>query len=414
MGKQRAVIFGIGTFYQIYKKQIYHDFDVVALIDNSPTKKLLIIDGFKVSGIEVLSQLEYEVICITTNPENSYEIRNQLERMGIGIERMRFQEPGGIYPYKIPKSFFATNLSVKDKKRMFSENIERVIIEINSRCNRRCWFCPNSITDRSSENIDMEDEVFDAILQALHSIDYSNEICFSYFNEPLCSSKIFQRIHAIRGCLPKAFLYLFSNGDYIQKETLDRLAQSGLNLVKIDVYTNDLPGNYSETNVKRQLDKLLERLDIAVDDHCLPPVIARAHTEGMDIEIITQDFSATACNRAESLPSTLPIPQIQQHNNPCIKNFISFHIAYNGNVYPCPNMHTGIENHQQFCVGNVHEANIFDIYLGDKLQKFRESNFFHRELLPCRSCIWNFDTFITNRFDHPFRDRPINRIQRSL
>ena len=40
------------------------------------------------------------------------------------------------------------------KKRVFKENVCWVEIGISSFCNRKCWFCPNSIIDRNSCNIE--------------------------------------------------------------------------------------------------------------------------------------------------------------------------------------------------------------------------------------------------------------------
>lgn len=406
MTREKAVVFGIGKLYEVYKNQLFSDFDIVALIDNDFSKHGKVIDGLEVLPSDALDEIDYDIVCVTTNTENSYEIKKQLIKRGVKIDRIRFHEPAGIYPYRIPKDFFTTNLSNGQKERVFRENVERVIIEVNSRCNRRCWFCPNSIVDRHSDNIEMTDSVFCKVVKELGNVEYDRDVCLSYFNEPLLSEKIIDRVSELRKHLPKAFIYLFTNGDYLDKNKIHNLAEAGLNLMKVDIYTNEAPGEYSEIRVRDAVERKIDMLNINSNYNCIPPVISRANIGGMEIEFISQDFSKTACNRAESLPESLSIPKVQGHSKPCIKNFISFHISYNGNVYPCPNMHTEVTKHNQYCVGNVKDSSIFEIYLGDKLNKFRENNFFHRNQLPCRSCIWDFNSFIYNRFDKTFRDRP--------
>lgn len=74
-------------------------------------------------------------------------------------------------------------------------------------------------------------------------------------------------------------------------------------------------------------------------------------------------------------------------------------------MWPCPNYHREYEAHRQYCIGNVCEETIFDIYIGNKMNAYRKKNFFERDSLPCRSCIWNFNSFKENSFFRPFSDR---------
>lgn len=408
----RAIIFGTGYYYRIHKGLLFSDFEIVGIVDNDEKKQGELLDGFRICSPNEISAWDYDCICVAANFRNSYEIRKQLEKMGIAVSKLRFYEPAGVPPYRIPEEFFHLGLTHEDKRKLFSENVERVILEINSKCNRKCWFCPNSFTDRFNENHEMDDALFDSILADLESIDYHYDITFSYFNEPLCSQKICNRISAIKEALPNSYLYVFSNGDYATREYLEELESAGLDGIKIDVYTNEKPGEYSREYALSETNKLIKRLQLQPNfqvksaDEESSFLVARAKIGRLNVEIFTQDFAATAANRAEALPESLPIPHISEHKRPCLKNFYSFHIAYNGNVYPCPNMHTGVEKHSRYCVGNANEESIFDIYVGEKLQEYRKKNLFERNSLPCRSCLWNFDSLIENRYNRPFRDRP--------
>ena len=256
----------------------------------------------------------------------------------------------------------------------------------------------------------MPDDIFNKILSELSEIQYDGEICLSYFNEPLLCTKIFNRIEQLRRNLPNSFIYLFTNGEFLVKKHFQLLPDAGLDLLLIDIYTDEKEMSYNPHAAHKVAKSLIERIGLPLN---ITPESEHINVyckyDNMDIEIITRDFNTFASNRAESLSSDLPIPKICGHPLLCIKNFISYHIDYSGGVYPCPNYHRDFEKHREFCLGNVLEESIYDIYIGKKMSDYRERHFFHRDTLPCRSCIWNFYSFITNRFYRPFRDRPKTR-----
>ena len=67
---------------------------------------------------------------------------------------------------------------LETKKRIFKENVCLVEIGIFSYCNRKCWFCPNSIIDRHSNNIELREDIFLKILNELKGIIIQTELNF--------------------------------------------------------------------------------------------------------------------------------------------------------------------------------------------------------------------------------------------
>lgn len=403
--KPRAIVFGAGNGYIFHYEYIHEFFDIIALIDNCKEKQGTICNGIKIESPDIIGECDFDYIIITPVNEASLEIKTQLENMGIERSKLRFNG-GGIAPFRINPRFFENNLSDEAKEKLFSENVERVLIEINSKCNRKCWFCANSLLDKDID-FDMSDEIFDKVLNELAKIHYEQEICLSFMNEPLLCTKLIERVKKIKCYLPKCFLYVVTNGDYLNKQLLGNLEQAGLDLIMIDIYTKSM--DYSIDEAFSIAEIIKQKLDLPVKLNKKEFMMGFGIYKNMDIEILSQDFSKRASNRAESLPESLPIPKITSHPAPCIKNFISFHIDFRGDVWPCPNYHRELKQHREYCLGNVREETIFDIYLGEKMSAYRERNFFHRDSLPCRSCIWDFQTFISNRFHHPFRERPMQR-----
>ena len=112
------------------------------------------------------------------------------------------------------------------KKRVFKENVCWVEIGISSFCNRKCWFCPNSIIDRNSCNIELNENLFLKLLSELREINYSNNICLHRYNEPLYNKELLiKRIKQVREYLPQAYIYIVTNGDYLTLDYLEILRE---------------------------------------------------------------------------------------------------------------------------------------------------------------------------------------------
>lgn len=237
MRKENAVVFGMGAFYAGQHQYIAHFFDVVAAVDNDTEKQGRTIYGQTVYHPKKLLELEYDCILVTTADQKfSLQIKKQLLEMGISEAKLRFSAAGGIAPYSIDPRFFANDLCHADKKQLFAENMERVIIELNSKCNRKCWFCTNAYVCDSEKNIDMSEEVFSQVVDELAEINYNQSICLSFFNEPLLSEQLEERIRTLKTRLPSSFVYLFTNGDFLTKERLSSLEEAGLDMLYIDIY----------------------------------------------------------------------------------------------------------------------------------------------------------------------------------
>lgn len=119
---------------------------------------------------------------------------------------------------------------------LFSTFVRVVEIENHSYCNRVCPFCPNSFLDRRSQNVLMLDSLYNRILDDLASIEYNQALVWSRYHEPLAHSSIFERVARARARLPKAYLVLVSNGDYLNHESLQQLESADADRLMLDLY----------------------------------------------------------------------------------------------------------------------------------------------------------------------------------
>jgi hypothetical protein len=122
----------------------------------------------------------------------------------------------------------------------FFETIE---IEINTSCNRRCNYCPNSIFDRSlieNEKF-MPTEVFRKVVDELAEIGYDGEISPHLFGEPLLDNRLPELIRYARDNLPKARIIIFSNGDLLDKKRYQMLCEAGVSEFRVTQHGKTMP-----------------------------------------------------------------------------------------------------------------------------------------------------------------------------
>ena len=139
----------------------------------------------------------------------------------------------------LPDELLSDAITIDRTKELFSRYVDQVEIENHSFCNRVCWFCPNAFIDRRSVSHEMPEHVFQTIVGGLSEIDYAGALTWSRFHEALASPRIFERLGAARAALPRAGLVVISNGDYLNRKTLPRLDELGLDRLIIDLYMPD-------------------------------------------------------------------------------------------------------------------------------------------------------------------------------
>lgn len=102
-----------------------------------------------------------------------------------------------------------------------------VEIEINSRCNRRCDYCPNVVAPRNAPKL-MQSEQFERILDRLVEAGFAGRLSYHFYNEPLLHPRLPQFVARVRERLPAVRQILYSNGDYLTEEKYRDLRERGI------------------------------------------------------------------------------------------------------------------------------------------------------------------------------------------
>ena len=108
-----------------------------------------------------------------------------------------------------------------------------VEIEVNSRCNLRCKYCPNSILPPPDVPEYMSDKIFERIIDELVRINFAGKISYHFYGEPLLRDDLDKLILQVKKRLPEVFQLLYTNGTLLNDKRYRSLIESGIDHFKI-------------------------------------------------------------------------------------------------------------------------------------------------------------------------------------
>ena len=103
-----------------------------------------------------------------------------------------------------------------------------VEIEVNSRCNRRCSYCPVSVLPKADDPTVMSEEIFGIIMSELQNIGYSGRLSYHFYNEPLLRKDLNLLVAVASRDLPDAKQVLYTNGDFLSEKVYRSLLDAGI------------------------------------------------------------------------------------------------------------------------------------------------------------------------------------------
>jgi len=255
---------------------------------------------------------------------------------------------------------------------LFTRSVTLVEIETFSYCNRRCWFCPNSVVDRLSRTEYMHEALYASLLDQLAEAGYAGTISYSRYNEPLADRIILRRLAEARARLPQAALHTNTNGDYLTRPYLDELIDAGLSSLNVQVYLGNRDP-YDHERVRTRLRLTAGRLGLPVDVVTDDPGLwleARATHRGVPIRIYGRNFEVNGTDRGGSVP----VPSDGVRTSPCLSPFHHVYIDYTGHVMPCCNLRSDLASHADAIVADLKvERDLFLVYAGATLAAWRRS-----------------------------------------
>jgi radical SAM protein with 4Fe4S-binding SPASM domain len=290
--------------------------------------------------------------------------------------------------------------------------VKKIEIEVFSRCNRKCNWCPNVAIDRFTQDIPMNENCYLQLLNDLKKGNFKGEISFSRYNEPTQNHKLLKtRINQAREIFPKNYMFCNTNGDYLRKswgkEILDGLYLNELNIMDYDckgiehgkelfnklniqiISKKNLPEKYQHDW------KLIGKTKTIGLIHFYADWPKHNHLEnrgGFFTDLSTGKIQDVVANYgdAETRGTIMKWKKgAAKRKKPCYLPTTNINIDYNGVVNPCCHIRSDNPRHKEFGLGNINNNSIIDIYNSKKAKEFRAllaSKKWENYPTPCKLC----------------------------
>jgi len=272
--------------------------------------------------------------------------------------------------------------------RVFAD-VLRVIVENHDLCNRSCPFCINSKIDRKQLRTVLSEAVFIALLDQLMLGGFVGSFAFGRYHEPMVTDLIYERVRLAKSRLGKSFIYLNTNGDFVDTGSLRLLADSGLDEIKIMRYLPN--GAQYQTEVAEAASlRFIEKNGLEVIEKRVSPgasVYYMTRLRAVDLRISVRCENYRIEGIGADRGGLIPGLGHGTRSKPCYAPRYEINVDANGAVMPCCNLLSTVTSHSDFVLGNIHQTTLAEIWTGSSAEAFRNAvgiNFPRPS--PCHSC----------------------------
>ncbi len=285
------------------------------------------------------------------------------------------------HEYLSDKRLYETETDA-EKRLVFKKFVSVVHLEISSFCNRRCVYCTNSrLESRNQEKHFLTEELFKKCIDELSEINYCEFIEFNGFNEPLADRELFfRRASQLKTALPEAKLVINSNGDFLTPEYLFEIADADIDFMVVTLHLNSDELNISAEARQEKAAKFIRRFSavsfVANND------AYHAKIKDMHFSLRVADFINQGHNFGGTVKSKV------KRLLPCFVPVKHLYVDYAGRVNLCCSANMDSNEFSDFSIGNVSNANLFELYSAPNAQEIRQALITMSEKIPacCRCC----------------------------
>lgn len=235
--------------------------------------------------------------------------------------------------------------------------LQSVQLNPTEMCNRTCVFCPRhdpNLYKNSKKHMSPESCII--IGQQLSEMDFKGRIAFVGFGEPLLNPMLAECIRAVKDNCPTAhWIEINTNGDFLTKEVIIELKNSGCTDIAISMYDKDDTEKYNQM------------------------------FEGIDIRYILRHQYDASKNYNLNIVDRIGIVKgLKKHDNqrPCYIPFYKLFIDWNGDYLLCDQDWAKVTKKH-----NIKETKIIDFW-NKKLNEYRRNLIVGDRAAnnPCKNC----------------------------
>jgi radical SAM protein with 4Fe4S-binding SPASM domain len=222
------------------------------------------------------------------------------------------------------------------KSSFMFRNVE---LEINSMCNRTCWYCPNVSSKRPHGY--MEQALFEKIIAELADMDFDGAVSYHFYGEPLLDKRLLGFVEYTARQVPRCRPVIYSNGDFLTLDLFRQYIQAGVSIFWITQHDNSIP-----PHLRQILDEATAEEKRHIDIHF-------ANT----IQITNRSGLITSL-KAPAEPLCVP----------CDWPLATMVITMSGAVVPCCN-----DYHETEVIGEVRTRSLRAVWCDDRFERFRRA-----------------------------------------
>lgn len=289
-------------------------------------------------------------------------------------------------------------------KEIFSHNVNANIdIAFNNNCNFAgsgiCTWCPKCYKKDPKDDYIMPWATFEKFIRELAEVNYSGNMSLIRYNEALLMDidELCKRVKFIKDNLPKCKKIGFNtNGSLLTREKLDKLYESGLTGMNIQIYPKnekdrtEFGREFAEAGRDRYIKKLGVKLDEnktkIIDGYYYEWKIAD-YGDDKQFVMYAKNLTKLGCNRAEAVKTGEQGIRTEACHQ--IGHFLG--IDANGDVSLCTNFTGALtQEHKPYIFGNINNEKIWDIYARGLPMIKSLTTEFNKDFIPtpCKTCMF--------------------------
>jgi sulfatase maturation enzyme AslB (radical SAM superfamily) len=116
------------------------------------------------------------------------------------------------------------------------KHIERVSIELSNLCNYSHLHKKCPVSRYTNKKI-LDSDIFYKVIDELSLLNFSGEVDFHRYNEPMLDKRLFEFIAYVNKKLPGARISILTNGSFLNQEVLKKFEQYKIWLITVSSYT---------------------------------------------------------------------------------------------------------------------------------------------------------------------------------
>jgi radical SAM protein with 4Fe4S-binding SPASM domain len=246
-----------------------------------------------------------------------------------------------------------------------------VEVETARYCNRTCSWCPNGHTGARRVQQFMPWPLLAKVAAELGEAGFAGFFALHNYNEPLANPRLHAELGLLRAAAPGARPAIYTNGDLLKREGLERLLAAGVRYVRVTRYPH--------------------RADVAPTEAALRRWLAQAglaEAFGWRFGPVRQGLAARWEDEAAGVLVEVIGPQVATYNDrggtalvpvqagprtqPCRMTGTSLSVDYRGMVKMCCNViPDSVPEHERYAVGSVADATLAELWNSDAMTTWR-------------------------------------------